>query len=159
MTCLHRYYIKFCTILISTNEKFNACNIIYHYIVTRIYRLDVVRTWMWLCGQTKLLDQLQTCNVTDAFTVNDDTATSITHNKVSLEQMVALICNTRFIKGHKPSNHIRARIKSHVYTIEWTIYHSTYHVKRYNKASTNVIYYINDINVWYRVCESVIHKR
>ena len=25
---------------------------------------------------------------------------------------------TRFIKGHKPSNHIRARIKSHVYTTE-----------------------------------------
>ena len=24
----------------------------------------------------------------------------------------------RFIKGHKPSNHIRARIKSHVYTTE-----------------------------------------
>ena len=29
-----------------------------------------------------------------------------------------LRCNTRFIKGHKPINHIRARIKSHVYTIE-----------------------------------------
>ena len=57
--------------------------------------------------------------------------------------------NTRFIKGHKPSNHIRARIKSHVYTIEWTVYHSTYHVKRHNKANTNVIYYINDKNVWY----------
>ena len=28
------------------------------------------------------------------------------------------LCNTRFIKGHKPSNHIRARIKSHVYTTE-----------------------------------------
>jgi len=27
-------------------------------------------------------------------------------------------CNTRFIKGHKPSNYIRARIKSHVYTTE-----------------------------------------
>ena len=27
-------------------------------------------------------------------------------------------CNTRFTKGHKPSNHIRVRIKSHVYTIE-----------------------------------------
>ena len=27
-------------------------------------------------------------------------------------------CNTRFIKGHKPCNHIRARIKSHVYTTE-----------------------------------------
>ena len=27
-------------------------------------------------------------------------------------------CNTRFIKGRKPSNHIRARIKSHVYTTE-----------------------------------------
>ena len=27
-------------------------------------------------------------------------------------------CNTRFIKGHKPSSHIRARIKSHVYTTE-----------------------------------------
>ena len=27
-------------------------------------------------------------------------------------------CNTRFINGHKPSNHIRARIKSHVYTTE-----------------------------------------
>ena len=33
---------------------------------------------------------------------------------------IALIplCNTRFIKGHKPSNHIRARIKSHIYTTE-----------------------------------------
>ena len=30
----------------------------------------------------------------------------------------ASYCNTRFIKGHKPSNHIRARIKSHVYTTE-----------------------------------------
>ena len=28
------------------------------------------------------------------------------------------VCNTRFTKGHKPSNHIRARIKSHVYTTE-----------------------------------------
>ena len=28
------------------------------------------------------------------------------------------LCNTLFIKGHKPSNHICARIKSHVYTIE-----------------------------------------
>jgi hypothetical protein len=28
------------------------------------------------------------------------------------------LCNTRFINGHKPSNHIRARIKSHVYTTE-----------------------------------------
>ena len=28
------------------------------------------------------------------------------------------LCNTQFIKGHKPSNHIRARIKSHVYTTE-----------------------------------------
>ena len=27
-------------------------------------------------------------------------------------------CNTRFIKEHKPSNHIRARIKSHLYTTE-----------------------------------------
>ena len=27
-------------------------------------------------------------------------------------------CNTRFINEHKPSNHIRARIKSHVYTTE-----------------------------------------
>ena len=53
-------------------------------------------------------------------------------------------CNTQFIKEHKPSNHIRARIKSHVYTTEQTVYHSTYHVKRYNKANTNVIYYNND---------------
>ena len=29
----------------------------------------------------------------------------------------ARFCNTRFTKGHKPSNHICARIKSHVYTI------------------------------------------
>ena len=57
---------------------------------------------------------------------------------------VIIFENTRFIKGHKPSNHIRSRFKSHIYTTEWTIYHSTYHVKRYNKASTNVIYYIND---------------
>ena len=33
---------------------------------------------------------------------------------------IALIplCNTRFIKGHKSSNNICARIKSNVYTIE-----------------------------------------
>ena len=37
-----------------------------------------------------------------------------------LQSNLALIplCNTQFIKGHKPSNHIRARIKSHVYTTE-----------------------------------------
>ena len=37
-----------------------------------------------------------------------------------LQSNLALIplCNTRFIKEHKPSNHIRARIKSHVYTTE-----------------------------------------
>ena len=29
-----------------------------------------------------------------------------------------ILCNTRFIKGHKLSNHIRARIKSHIYTTE-----------------------------------------
>ena len=48
-----------------------------------------------------------------------------------LKSNLALIplCNTRFIKEHKPSNHICARIKSHVYTTEWTVYHSTYHVK------------------------------
>ena len=34
------------------------------------------------------------------------------------EGLVRIGCNTRFIKGHKPSNHIRARIKSHVYTTE-----------------------------------------
>ena len=31
---------------------------------------------------------------------------------------IGQICNTRFIKEPKPSNHIRARIKSHVYTTE-----------------------------------------
>ena len=46
-----------------------------------------------------------------------------------VELMVGGMCNTRFIKGHKPSNNIRARIKSHVYTTKWTIYHSTYHVE------------------------------
>ena len=34
------------------------------------------------------------------------------------EHILGLTCNTRFIKEHKPSNHIRARIKSHVYTTE-----------------------------------------
>ena len=29
-----------------------------------------------------------------------------------------LKCDTRFIKEHKPNNHIRTRIKSHVYTTE-----------------------------------------
>ena len=61
-----------------------------------------------------------------------------------IQDTTQTLCNTRFIKEHKPSNHIRARIKSHVYTTEWTVYHSTYHVKRYNKANTSVIYYIND---------------
>ena len=59
------------------------------------------------------------------------------------------LCNTRFIKGHKPSNHIRARIKSHVYTTEWTVYHSTYHVKRHNKASYEYYLLHEWQNVWY----------
>ena len=42
-------------------------------------------------------------------------------------ECIPCYCNTRFIKGHKPSNNIRARIKSHVYTTDWTVYHSTYH--------------------------------
>ena len=35
-----------------------------------------------------------------------------------VKNIVLFFCNTRFIKGHKPSNHIRVRIKSHVYTTE-----------------------------------------
>ena len=76
-----------------------------------------------------------------------------TNNAAKYEALIhglrIAVCNTRFIKEHKPSNHIRARIKSHVYTTEWTVYHSTYHVKRHNKANTNVNYYNNDIKVWY----------
>ena len=34
------------------------------------------------------------------------------------KSLLERLCNTRFTKGHKPSNHIRARIKSHVYTTE-----------------------------------------
>ena len=65
-------------------------------------------------------------------------------DQIGEKQLFGPDCNTRFIKGHKLSNHIRAGIKSHVYTTGWTIYHSTYHVKRYNKANTKVIYYNND---------------
>ena len=36
----------------------------------------------------------------------------------SYVNMAVAFYNTRFIKGHKPSKHIRARIKSHVYTTE-----------------------------------------
>ena len=36
----------------------------------------------------------------------------------TIDMALIPLCNTRFIKEHKPSNHIRARIKSHVYTIE-----------------------------------------
>ena len=61
--------------------------------------------------------------------------------------LIRLKCNTGFTKGHKPSNHIRTRIKSHVYTIELIVYHSTYHVKRYNKENTNAIYYIEPLEL------------
>ena len=36
----------------------------------------------------------------------------------TVDMALISLCNTRFIKGHKPSNHIHARIKSHVYTTE-----------------------------------------
>ena len=36
----------------------------------------------------------------------------------NVRDVIMHCCNTRFIKEHKPSNHIRARIKSHVYTTE-----------------------------------------
>ena len=35
-----------------------------------------------------------------------------------VQVLLDYLCNTRFINEHKPSNHIRARIKSHVYTTE-----------------------------------------
>ena len=41
-----------------------------------------------------------------------------TDRAVTTYRLPLQTCNTRFIKGHKPSNHIHARIKSHVYTIE-----------------------------------------
>ena len=40
------------------------------------------------------------------------------HHHREVRRHDVVICNTRFIKEHKPSNHIRARIKSHVYTTE-----------------------------------------
>ena len=46
--------------------------------------------------------------------VESDSAKNLKFDQDSLPNL----CNTRFIKGHKPSNHIRARIKSHVYTTE-----------------------------------------
>ena len=38
--------------------------------------------------------------------------------RTSYELRFGRQCNTRFMKEHKPSNDIRARIKSHVYTTE-----------------------------------------
>jgi hypothetical protein len=36
------------------------------------------------------------------------------------------------LQGHKPSNHICARIKSRIYTTELSRYHNTYHeIKAY----------------------------
>jgi hypothetical protein len=36
------------------------------------------------------------------------------------------------LQGHKPSSHICARIKSHIYTTESSRYHNTYHeIKAY----------------------------
>ena len=50
-------------------------------------------------------------------------ATPCTNNLVEYEPPAGeparlAYCNTQFIKEHKPSNHIRAKIKSHVYTTE-----------------------------------------
>ena len=45
-------------------------------------------------------------------------ANSLAEPSLDSEPIMEVMCNTRFIKGHKPSNHICARIKSHIYTTE-----------------------------------------
>ena len=50
--------------------------------------------------------------------VADQIVESLSKSESPGSFIVIELCNTRFIKGHKPSNHIRARIKSHIYTTE-----------------------------------------
>ena len=42
----------------------------------------------------------------------------LSRRRPTVDTALIPLCNTRFIKEHKPSNHTRARIKSHVYTTE-----------------------------------------
>ena len=57
--------------------------------------------------------------VESEYEIRTDLPSARTHSIESDERDLSpAVCNTRFIKEHKPSNHIRARIKSHVYTTE-----------------------------------------
>ena len=69
------------------------------------------------------------CSSFDRFTLREVALVSnLGFNLLSVSQLLdegfevrfkeVCSCNTRFTKERKPSNHIRARIKSHVYTIE-----------------------------------------
>ena len=133
--------------------------VLWYTVHSVVYMCDLILARIWLLGLCPFVNRvLQTGHKdrSDQFQLGTSrldgfcSRDSQTHwCRVKGKQTWNIKYNTRFIKGHKSSNHIRARIKSHVYTTEWTVYHSTYHVKRYNKANTNVIYYNNDINVWY----------
>ena len=72
-------------------------------------------------------ESLRICFYASAYSVSDIFVINVINNIrirfiISFYVICAMIycplCNTRFIKGHKPSSHIRARIKSHVYTTE-----------------------------------------
>ena len=71
-------------------------------------------------GLGKAKTQIKTCkSTTRKYSIAKQLATYL--SLVVWEELLRFLatdCNTRFIKEHKPSNHIRARIKSHVYTTE-----------------------------------------
>ena len=53
--------------------------------------LDVVRMWMWSCGERKLLHHLHASQVVAAPSVYDDAHRTFLHNSLGMEQIVTLI--------------------------------------------------------------------
>jgi hypothetical protein len=50
----------------------------------------MVRMWMWLCGQAKLLDQIRTHQIVAAPSINNHTCSTVLDDEENLEQAVAL---------------------------------------------------------------------
>jgi hypothetical protein len=113
-TSLHRYHITISKIKIGTNGKMNLHSLCYLCFTGIIQPLNVVRMWVWACGQAKLLDQIRTHQVIAATGVNDNARSPIVDDEESLEQIVALLLLSLLHLGAKDMLHNNGLVCHHV---------------------------------------------
>ena len=88
---MHRYHITINIISICRDTKMHTNSTCYLNLAAVVEPLDVVRMWMWSCGERKLLHHLHASQVVAAPSVYDDAHRTFLHNSLGMEQIVPLI--------------------------------------------------------------------